>query len=139
MAGINVLVADTDEEADYQFTTLEQMFFDVIRGQQRKIQPPIDPAQLADMGRATTRCFASKRWAPRRPPPISSVSSSNAPELMSSSLPPMPTIQPYEIARFSCWPTCGSRISRSYSLAPTGRRDTLRHTGSRASSGRRGV
>ncbi|MGO1523439.1 MAG: LLM class flavin-dependent oxidoreductase [Nesterenkonia sp.] len=50
MAGINVLVADTDEEADYQFTTLEQMFFDVIRGQQRKIQPPIDPAQLADMG-----------------------------------------------------------------------------------------
>lgn len=50
MAGINVVVADTDEEADYQFTTLEQMFLDITRGRQRKIQPPIDPAQLAETG-----------------------------------------------------------------------------------------
>lgn len=50
MAGINVMVADTDEEAEFQFTTLEQMFLDITRGKQRKIQPPIDPAELADMG-----------------------------------------------------------------------------------------
>ena len=50
MAGINVMVADTDEEAEHQFTTLGQMFLDLTRGQQRKIQPPIDPAELAEMG-----------------------------------------------------------------------------------------
>src|SRR5699024_5779406 len=50
MAGINVLVADTDEEAEFQFTTLEQMFLDITQGRQRKIQPPIEPAKVAEMG-----------------------------------------------------------------------------------------
>ncbi|GAA4284308.1 LLM class flavin-dependent oxidoreductase [Brevibacterium daeguense] len=48
MVGINVLVADTDEEAEREFTTIEQMFLDIRTGQRRLIQPPVDPEQLAD-------------------------------------------------------------------------------------------
>ena len=47
MAGINVLVADTDEAAQREFTTLQQMFLDLRSGRSRKIQPPVDPAQFA--------------------------------------------------------------------------------------------
>lgn len=50
MAGINVMVADTDEEAEREFTVLEQMFLDIQRGQRRKIQPPVDPETLARQG-----------------------------------------------------------------------------------------
>lgn len=50
MAGINVMVADTDDEAQREFTVLEQMFFDVVRNRRRKIQPPMDPAELAALG-----------------------------------------------------------------------------------------
>src|SRR5690606_20850250 len=44
MAGINVMVADTDAEAEREFTTLGQMFADLHGGQRRKRQPPVDPA-----------------------------------------------------------------------------------------------
>ncbi|MBB0968916.1 LLM class flavin-dependent oxidoreductase [Dietzia aerolata] len=47
MAGINVMAAETDEEARRQFTTLQQMFLDIRSGRQRKIQPPVDPAEFA--------------------------------------------------------------------------------------------
>lgn len=47
MAGINVVVADTDEAAQREFTTLQQMFLDLRAGRSRKIQPPVDPAQFA--------------------------------------------------------------------------------------------
>ncbi len=40
MAGINVLVAETDEEARRQFTTTEQMFRGVATGKREKLQPP---------------------------------------------------------------------------------------------------
>lgn len=40
MVGVNVVVADTDEEAQHQFTTLQQMFLGVVTGQRKKIQPP---------------------------------------------------------------------------------------------------
>lgn len=50
MAGINVMVAPTDEEAEREFTTLEQMFLDVQSGLRRKIQPPVDPDALAARG-----------------------------------------------------------------------------------------
>lgn len=50
MAGINVMVADTDEEAQRQFTVLEQMFLDIQRNRRRKIQPPVDPEALAAQG-----------------------------------------------------------------------------------------
>ena len=46
MAGINVLVADTDEEAEREFTVVEQMFLDIQSGKRRKIQPPVDPETL---------------------------------------------------------------------------------------------
>lgn len=49
MAGINVLAAETDEEARRQFTTLQQMFLDIRSGRQRKIQPPVDPSEFAGM------------------------------------------------------------------------------------------
>lgn len=50
MAGINVMVADTDEEAEREFTVIEQMFLDIVRGKRRKIQPPVDPETLAAQG-----------------------------------------------------------------------------------------
>lgn len=46
MAGINVMVADTDAEAAREFTVVEQMFGDVMTGRQRKLQPPVDPKTL---------------------------------------------------------------------------------------------
>lgn len=50
MAGINVMVAETDEEADRQFTVLEQMFMNALRGMFRKLEPPVDPQELAKQG-----------------------------------------------------------------------------------------
>ncbi|WP_280457960.1 LLM class flavin-dependent oxidoreductase [Nocardia carnea] len=50
MAGINVMVAPTDEEAEREFTTLEQMFLDIRSGRRRKLQPPLDPEELAAQG-----------------------------------------------------------------------------------------
>ncbi|HJC27870.1 MAG TPA: MsnO8 family LLM class oxidoreductase, partial [Candidatus Dietzia intestinipullorum] len=46
MAGINVMIADTDAEARRQFTTIQQMFLDIRSGRQRKIQPPVDPSEF---------------------------------------------------------------------------------------------
>ncbi|MGO4673263.1 LLM class flavin-dependent oxidoreductase [Bosea sp. 2YAB26] len=42
MPGINVIAADTDEEARYLFTSVQQRFIDMIRGTRGKLQPPID-------------------------------------------------------------------------------------------------
>ncbi|MDI2098424.1 LLM class flavin-dependent oxidoreductase [Ruicaihuangia caeni] len=50
MAGINVMVADTDEQAAREFTVVEQMFLDIQRGLRRKMQPPVDPATLPSTG-----------------------------------------------------------------------------------------
>src|SRR5699024_9779969 len=50
MAGINVMVAATDEEAAREFTTVGQMFLDLRTGSRRKLQPPIDPDALAARG-----------------------------------------------------------------------------------------
>jgi luciferase family oxidoreductase group 1 len=50
MAGVNVMVAPTDAEAEREFTVLEQMFLDIQRGQRRRLQPPVDPAELAAQG-----------------------------------------------------------------------------------------
>ncbi len=50
MAGINVMVAPSDEEAQRQFTTVEQMFQDIQTGARRRIQPPVDPDQMAARG-----------------------------------------------------------------------------------------
>lgn len=50
MAGINVVVADTDAEAQREYTVVEQMFQDIQTGQRRLLQPPVDPAQLGPVG-----------------------------------------------------------------------------------------
>lgn len=42
MPGINVVAAETDEEARYLFTTIQQRFTDMVRGTRGKLQPPID-------------------------------------------------------------------------------------------------
>ncbi len=46
MAGINVLVAPTDQEAEFQYTTAMRRVIDTSRGQRRRLQPPVDPAEL---------------------------------------------------------------------------------------------
>jgi luciferase family oxidoreductase group 1 len=46
MAGINVLVAPTDEEAERLWTTTQQMLGDMLSGKQRLMQPPVDPEEL---------------------------------------------------------------------------------------------
>jgi luciferase family oxidoreductase group 1 len=51
MAAINVMVADTDAQAEREFTVLEQMFLDVLLGRRRKLQPPVDPETLDQNGR----------------------------------------------------------------------------------------
>lgn len=42
MPGINVIAADTDEEATYLATSLQQRFVGMVRGARGKLQPPID-------------------------------------------------------------------------------------------------
>ena len=49
MAGINVMVADGDAEAEREYTTLAQMFGDIATGRRRKLQPPIDPSEARGM------------------------------------------------------------------------------------------
>ncbi|WP_424769214.1 LLM class flavin-dependent oxidoreductase [Paenibacillus sp. sgz302251] len=42
MVGVNVIAADTDEEAQYLATTLQQQFLNLIRGVEVQLQPPVD-------------------------------------------------------------------------------------------------
>lgn len=42
MAGVNVIVAPTDEEAEFLFTTAQQMAAGIRTGQRVKLQPPVD-------------------------------------------------------------------------------------------------
>ena len=47
MAGVNVLVAPTDEEAAFLFTTAQQMAAGIRTGQRVKLQPPVDDLDAA--------------------------------------------------------------------------------------------
>lgn len=42
MAGLNIVAADTDQEARRQFTSIQQAFVDIRRGTPDRIKPPID-------------------------------------------------------------------------------------------------
>ena len=42
MVGVNVVAADTDEEARRLFTTVQQSFTNLVRGAGGKLQAPID-------------------------------------------------------------------------------------------------
>ncbi len=41
MIGVNIFAADTDEEAQYLFTTLQQIFLNMIRGNLQEMPPPV--------------------------------------------------------------------------------------------------
>src|SRR5690606_26342843 len=41
MVGVNTIVAETDKEARYLFTSIQQSFANMRRGQRMKFQPPI--------------------------------------------------------------------------------------------------
>ena len=42
MVGANAVVADTDEEARYLFTSAQQSFSNIFRGRRGQLPPPID-------------------------------------------------------------------------------------------------
>ncbi|MEO8313767.1 MAG: LLM class flavin-dependent oxidoreductase [Pseudomonadota bacterium] len=42
MAGVNVIVADTDEEARYLFTSLQQVVVGIVTGTRGRLAPPVD-------------------------------------------------------------------------------------------------
>lgn len=65
MVGINVVAADTDDEARRLFTTLQQRFTDMMRGERGQLSPPIDdiesywtPAEKAQVTRMLACSFA---------------------------------------------------------------------------------
>jgi luciferase family oxidoreductase group 1 len=49
MVGVNVVCADTDDEAAFLFTSIQQRFLGMQRGQRGPLPRPIDPAQLESM------------------------------------------------------------------------------------------
>jgi luciferase family oxidoreductase group 1 len=42
MAGVNVVLADSDAEANYHFSSIQQRFTDMVRGKRGYLKPPID-------------------------------------------------------------------------------------------------
>ncbi len=60
MVGVNVFAADTDAEAERLFTTLQQLFLNLIRGHPKQMPPPVEtmdgrwnPIEAAHVGRMT--------------------------------------------------------------------------------------
>lgn len=49
MVGVNVVCADTDDEAAFLFTSIQQRFLGIQRGQRGPLPRPIPPAQLEAM------------------------------------------------------------------------------------------
>ena len=58
MVGVNVVAADTDEEARRLFTTVQQSFTNLVRGAGGKLQPPID--NIDDYWNAIEKHHASR-------------------------------------------------------------------------------
>lgn len=42
MVGLNIIAADTDQEAERLATTLQQQFLNLMRGKEVPLQPPVD-------------------------------------------------------------------------------------------------
>ncbi len=42
MVCLNVIAADSDEEAEFEFTTTQQFFLNVVRGSQNPLSPPVE-------------------------------------------------------------------------------------------------
>jgi luciferase family oxidoreductase group 1 len=73
MPGINVVAADTDEEAQRLFTSMQQRFVDMIRNQRGQLAPPIDdieqywsPAEKAQASRMLACSFVGSKDTVRR-------------------------------------------------------------------------
>jgi len=49
MVGVNVVAADTDDDAAWSFTSIQQRFLGMQRGRRGPLPRPIDPAQLEAM------------------------------------------------------------------------------------------
>ncbi len=47
MAGVNAFVADTDEEAQHLFTTMQQAFLGTLRGARGRLRPPVENLDTA--------------------------------------------------------------------------------------------
>ena len=47
MLGVNVIAADTDEEARYLFTSLQQAFLNLRRGRPTRLPPPSDQVAMS--------------------------------------------------------------------------------------------
>lgn len=58
MIGVNVVAADTDDEARRLFTTIQQSFTNLVRGAGGKLQPPID--DIEDYWTAAEKRLASR-------------------------------------------------------------------------------
>lgn len=59
MAGINVIVAPTDGEAEHIWTTTQKMFAGIRTGESLPLQPPIDPAHLTAQEQSITKAALS--------------------------------------------------------------------------------
>jgi luciferase family oxidoreductase group 1 len=73
MPGINVVAAETDEEARYLATSLQQRFVGMVRGARGKLQPPIDdiercwsPAEKAHVSQMLRYAFIGSPETLRR-------------------------------------------------------------------------
>ncbi len=49
MVGVNVVAADTDEQAAWLFTSMQQRFLGMVRGRRGPLPRPIDPAEMAQL------------------------------------------------------------------------------------------
>lgn len=62
MVGVNVFAADSDEEGARLFTSLQQAFLGMIRGQRSELRPPVEAMQWTEVEEAyvhrMTRCSA---------------------------------------------------------------------------------
>ncbi|MGO4571597.1 LLM class flavin-dependent oxidoreductase [Microvirga sp. 2TAF3] len=73
MVGVNVIAADTDEEARFLFTSAQQQFTNLFRGTRGQLQPPIDdiesywtPAERAQASNMLSRSFVGSPETIRR-------------------------------------------------------------------------
>ncbi|MCX7274224.1 MAG: LLM class flavin-dependent oxidoreductase [Burkholderiales bacterium] len=73
MVGVNVVIADTDDEARRLFTSLQQRFTDMMRNARGQLPPPIDdieqywtPAEKAQVMRMLTCSFVGSRDTVKR-------------------------------------------------------------------------
>ena len=73
MPGINVVAADTDEEARRLFTSIQQRFVDMVRNQRGQLPPPIDdierywsPAEKAHVTRMLACSFVGSKETVKR-------------------------------------------------------------------------